>query len=51
MRLKNRIAIITGTAEVAEPRIQNSVAAPDPIDNRIKNDLATSINPDDPSGI
>ena len=41
----------TGAAELANSGIRINVAAPGPIDNRMMNDLAVSINPDDPSAV
>ena len=38
-----------GAAELASSGIRINVAAPGPIDNRMMNDLAKSLNPDDPS--
>ena len=40
-----------GAAELANSGIRINVAAPGPIDNRMMNDLAVSINPDDPSAV
>ena len=41
----------TGAAELANSGIRINVAAPGPIDNRMMNDLAISLNPDDPSAV
>ena len=38
----------TGAAELANSGIRINVAAPGPIDNRMMNDLAVPINPDNP---
>jgi len=40
-----------GAAELANSGIRINVAAPGPIDNRMMNDLAISLNPDDPSAV
>lgn len=40
-----------GAAELASSGIRINVAAPGPIDNRMMNDLAISLNPDDPSAV
>ena len=40
-----------GAAELADSGIRINVAAPGPIDNRMMNDLAISLNPDDPSAV
>ena len=40
-----------GAAELANSGIRINVAAPGPIDNRMMNDLAISINPDDPNAV
>ena len=40
-----------GAAELADSGIRINVAAPGPIDNRMMNDLAISLNPDDPGVI
>ena len=40
-----------GAAELADSGIRINVAAPGPIDNRMMNDLAVSLNPDDPGAV
>lgn len=40
-----------GAAELASSGIRINVAAPGPIDNRMMNDLAISLNPDDPRAV
>ena len=40
-----------GAAELTNSGIRINVAAPGPIDNRMMNDLAISINPDDPNAV
>ena len=40
-----------GAAELASSGIRINVAAPGPIDNRMMNDLAIALNPDDPSAV
>ena len=40
-----------GAAELANSGIRINVAAPGPIDNRMMNDLAISLNPDDPRAV
>ena len=40
-----------GAAELADSGIRINVAAPGPIDNRMMNDLAISLNPDDPGAV
>jgi len=39
----------TGAAELANSGIRINAAAPGPIDNRMMNDLAAAMNPEDPS--
>ena len=40
-----------GAAELANSWVRINVAAPGPIDNRMMNDLALSLNPDDPQAV
>ena len=40
-----------GAAELADSGIRINVAAPGPIDNRMMNNLAVSLNPDDPGAV
>ena len=40
-----------GAAELANSGVRINVAAPGPIDNRMMNDLALSLNPDDPQAV
>ena len=40
-----------GAAELTNSGIRINAAAPGPIDNRMMNDLAISINPDDPNAV
>ena len=41
----------TGAAEFKNSGVRINIVAPGPIDNRMMNDLATSMNPEDPSAV
>ena len=41
----------TGAAELKNSGVRINIVAPGPIDNRMMNDLATAINPEDPSAV
>jgi NAD(P)-dependent dehydrogenase (short-subunit alcohol dehydrogenase family) len=41
----------TGAAEFKNSGVRINIVAPGPIDNRMMNDLATAINPEDPSAV
>ena len=41
----------TGAAELKNSGVRINIVAPGPIDNRMMNDLATSMNPEDPSAV
>ncbi|MDG2140767.1 MAG: SDR family NAD(P)-dependent oxidoreductase [Gammaproteobacteria bacterium] len=41
----------TGAAELKDSGVRINIVAPGPIDNRMMNDLATSMNPEDPGAV